>query len=590
MESEAITQLSADLLAGRDRAAMGAKVVGAVGTMPLPELLVLLVDVILMANQDRDRLASKVAHLLAVPFRRSSEQSSDQQLALFAKAIEALKPAPAASAGPATDADSAPAVEPPPAEPRPDIPALLAETERQIKEEVERLRLEQEAERAKRRAEQSADREAGAAKEAVPWPTHLPLREVEVDVDPAELVCADPNCDCQRQVIRKETSWHLEREVRSSVVVTHRLVRACPHHHGGPVIAPVPPKPVDKGHLGFGLAAHAIYLRYSHNLPIRRIADMLADDLVPVSEDMLDRLYTETSARMEPVLQALITCVRQAQLVNLDDTPVLILDPERPDHRRTGHMWVAVGDQRYCWFFSTPSWRSAEAEIRLGTLTGTLQGDGYKAFRKMAKKLGIPLAGCMAHLRRKLRKAMLAKDPRATEAIALIQGLYRIERLARLQGLDNNELLALRRARAVPIMAALERWAHTVAPSVETGSPLGKAWTYLNNQWDCLQTYLSNPAVSIDNNAAERALRRITIGRKLWLFFRGDATFERAARIASLLATARLHGADERRYLEWLLGELARREWSPEAAARLLPGAWLAAQEKQVEEGSAIEV
>ena len=107
---------------------------------------------------------------------------------------------------------------------------------------------------------------------------------------------------------------------------------------------------------------------------------------------------------------------------------------------------------------------------------------------------------------------------------------------------------------------------------------------------DCLQTYLSNPAVSIDNNAAERALRRITIGRKLWLFFRGDATFERAARIASLLATARLHGADERRYLEWLLGELARREWSPEAAARLLPGAWLAAQEKQVEEGSAIEV
>jgi hypothetical protein len=133
------------------------------------------------------------------------------------------------------------------------------------------------------------------------------------------------------------------------------LVRACPHHHGGPVIAPVPPKPVDKGHLGFGLAAQAIYLRYSHNLPIRRIADMLADDLVPVSEEMLDRLYTETSARIEPVLQALITCVRQAQLVNLDDTPVLILDPTRPDRRRTGHMWVAVGDQRYCWFFTTPS-------------------------------------------------------------------------------------------------------------------------------------------------------------------------------------------------------------------------------------------
>jgi len=254
-------------------------------------------------------------------------------------------------------------------------------------------------------------------------------------VDPAELDCADPDCDCRRQVIRKETTWHLEREVQSSVVVTHRLVRACPHHHGGPVIAPVPPKPVDKGHLGFGLAAHAIYLRYSHNLPIRRIADMLADDLVPVSEEMLDRLYTETSARIEPVLQALITCVRQAQLVNLDDTPVLVLDPKRPNRRRTGHMWVAVGDQRYCWFFSTPSWRSEEAETRLGTLTGTLQGDGYTAFRKMAKKLGIRLAGCMAHLRRKLRKAMLAKDPRAT-AVGPHRRTFRRDGEPARQGLD----------------------------------------------------------------------------------------------------------------------------------------------------------
>jgi transposase len=94
----------------------------------------------------------------------------------------------------------------------------------------------------------------------------------------------------------------------------------------------------------------------------------------------------------------------------------------------------------------------------------------------------------------------------------------------------------------------------------------------------------------IDNNAAERALRRITIGRKLWIFLDGNATFERAARIASLLATARRRGADERRYLEWLLRELARREWSAAAAARLLPEAWLVAQEKKAEEGTSVEV
>jgi transposase len=137
-------------------------------------------------------------------------------------------------------------------------------------------------------------------------------------------------------------------------------------------------------------------------------------------------------------------------------------------------------------------------------------------------------------------------------------------------------------------MAALERWARTGAPTIETGSPMGEAWTYLNNQWDYLQTYLSDGRVSIDNNAAERALRRITIGRKLWLFFRGDVTVERAARLASLLATARLHGANELEYLRWLLQELARREWSVVAAAGLLPDAWMAANNKKAEQGSAV--
>jgi hypothetical protein len=90
--------------------------------------------------------------------------------------------------------------------------------------------------------------------------------------------------------------------------------------------------------------------------------------------------------------------------------------------------------------------------------------------------------------------------------------------------------------------------------------------------------------------AKSQFLRPKSIGRKVWLFFGVDAAFKRAARIASRLATARLHGADERRYLEWLLRELAPREWSPAAAARLLPEAWLAAKQQKAEEGARVEV
>ena len=165
--------------------------------------------------------------------------------------------------------------------------------------------------------------------------------------------------------------------------------------------------------------------------------------------------------------------------------------------------------------------------------------------------------------------------------MALVQGLYRVEELARLRGLNFEQRGELRRERSVAIMAELIGWAKKIQPSIVTGSPLGKAWTYLSNQLKPLQVFLYNGTVSIDNNAAERGLRRITIGRKLWLFFRGQAKLEFVANLMSILTTARLHQANELAYLAWLLEQLARREWSVKAAAQLLPDAWIALQKQK---------
>ena len=589
MEAEEQTVVATALLAGRDRSALLAQLVALSVSMTLPDLLAFLADLLCTAGLDRDQLKERIAELLAARFGQSSEKANTTQLDLFAKAIELLAVADALPADSATveDQQEGSSTAPPP--PKPTVVELLAQTEREIEERTEQLRAEHRAELQRRReAAQAARAEMGAGQGGA-WPTHLPIREVVVEFDPSQRCCADPDCGCARVIIGRETSWQIERTVLVEILLIHRDILACASHHGGPVIAPLPPKPVDKGHMGFDLAAHAIYLRYSHNLPIRRIVDLLADELVPVSEEMLDTLFTTTAARMDPVLKALVREVRSASLVNVDDTPVLILDKKQPKGRRTGRIWLALGDERFAFYFSTPNWKAQEAEDRLGALMGTLQGDGYKAFKRLAKKQGIKLAGCMAHLRRKIRRAMVQGDPRAVEAMSLVGALYRIEKLARLQGLDDAELLALRQERAVPIMEALRRWAETVAPSIEPKSTLGEAWTYLDNQWDYLQTYLSDGRVSIDNNAAERGLRRITIGRKLWLFFRGDVTTERAAQLASILTTARLHGANERAYLRWLLEELARREWSDEAARQLLPAAWLAAQQKKTQDGGAVE-
>jgi len=453
----------------------------------------------------------------------------------------------------------------------------MAQTESEISSLVDEQRAAKERERALRRQAQKEARAQGG--NVVSWPTNLPVREVVREVPAAMLDC--DVCDDARNIIKYETSWQLVYTTTAEVLVTKTPVLACKNHHGGPVTEAVPPKPVDGGRMGFTLAARVLYLRYSQNIPVCRIVEMLNTDGVPVSEEMVHTLIRVTAKRAKPVVEALAEQVRAAKLVNLDDTPVTVLKTKGKRNRHKARVWLALGDGKWAWFFATKNWEAKEAEEHLGEITGTIQGDGYRGYPKFAQKQGIDLAGCWGHARRKLFKAVKAEDPRATEAMALVQGLYRVEKLARLRNLLPDDIVALRQERSAPLVDALGAWAEKVAPSIVKGSPLGKAWTYLNNQWMQLRVFLSNGHVSLTNDAAERGLRRITIGRKLWLFFQNDKNAAWAATLASLMATARLHGANELEYITWLLKQLARREWSPAAARNLLPDIWMAAQNEE---------
>jgi transposase len=341
--------------------------------------------------------------------------------------------------------------------------------------------------------------------------------------------------------------------------------------------------------MGFTLAARLLWLRLTHNLPVRRLAEMMQAEGIPVSEGMIHTLICESGERAKTLVEAIQHQVQQAALVNLDDTHTDVHEGEKERTRRRARVWLALGDDRYAYFFATRTWQTKEAETALGPLKGVLQGDGYRGFPRMAARGGNNLAGCMSHLRRKVRKAVVARDPRAAHAMALIQGLYRVEELAELRGFGPEQRLALRKERSVHIMAELLAWARMVEPSIETRGPLGQAWTYLRNQQEPLQVFLTDGTVTIDNNAAERGLRRITIGRKLWLFFRDQDKLEHVARMMSVVTTARLHRVNELEYLQWVLKQIARREWSATAAAALLPGAWTAAREKQRQEVGAAD-
>ena len=540
------------------------------------EAVSFLADLILAMGADRDYLKARLVALLATKFGRRSEKSSAEQLNLFAEALRIVE-GDASSSSDSTDESAG--------EPTPDPAAVAAELIEQTKTEMTALAAERRAQRKAAREAQRAARQLekdDKTGKPVPWPTHLPIQENTLELPEDKRICDD--CGKERNIIGYETSWRLEHTTKTEVVVIHIPVAACPSHHGGPVTLPVPPKPVDGGRLGFSLAARLLWLRTTHSLPVRRITEMLGADKVPVSESIIHTLICTTGERAKPLVEAIQAEVQQATLVNLDDTPTDVHEGHRKRKRRTARVWLALGDERFAYFFATKTWKAKEAEEALGIITGVLQGDGYKGFPKYTRRHDLVLAGCMAHLRRKVQVSFKARDPRATLPMALIQGLYSVEKLARMQELDADGRLTLRQERSVPIMKALIVWAKKVEPTIETSSPLGKAWTYLSNQLEPLQAYLSNGNISIDNNAAERGLRRHTIGRKLWLFFRGQAKLEHITRIMSIVTTARLHGVNELAYLTWVLEQLARRTWSPVAARELLPAAWLAMQEQQAKE------
>ena len=586
MPSTEPSKVAIQLIKERSRDTLVEGLKGTLAGMDADESAAFLADLILAMGADRDHLKARLVALLATKFGRSSEKSSADQLNLFAEALRIVE------GDTSTDSPTEGSSDETAGEPEPDPTVAAAQLIEQTNAEVTALAAQQreqrKAERDARRAAQKLARAQGVGD--VPWPTHLPIRKVYLELPEGQRICSDYDCELERAIIRYEISWRLEYTTTTEVVLTYVPVAACPSHHGGPVTVPVPPKPVDKGQMGFSLAAHLLWLRITHNLPVRRIAEMMQAEGVPVTEQMIHTLISTTGERAKPLAAAILGEVQRATLVNLDDTPTDVHEGHRKRKRRKARVWIALGDELFAYYFATKTWKAKEAEDALGTITGTLQGDGYKGFPKYAQRHDLTLAGCMAHLRRKLRKAVEAHDPRATLALALVQGLYKVEELGRLQALDAEGRLALRQERSVPIMKALVAWAEDVQPTIETGSPMGKAWTYLSNQLEPLQAYLHDGHISIDNNAAERGLRRHTIGRKLWLFFRGQAKLEHVARLMSIATTARLHGVDELAYLAWVLEQLARRTWSDVAARQLLPDAWLTMQKQQAEEVDTDEV
>ena len=410
-----------------------------------------------------------------------------------------------------------------------------------------------------------------------PLPEHLPRIEIEHDLAEREKPC--PGCGQVRCRIGQEISEQLEYLPASFKVLRHiRHKYACRQcdtagESAQVVAAAKPPQPLDKGLAGPGLLAYVAVSKFGDHLPLYRLEHIFARQQVHVARSTMCAWLAAGAKLLQPLLELMIASVKQSRVIHTDDTRVPIQSPGEKKCR-SGRLWTYIGDAEhpYLVFDYTPDRSRAGPQTWLGDYRGYLQADAYGAYDGIYAPGHVQEVACWAHARRKFFEALETDRHRAGQMLLLVRELYAVEERAK--DLAEAQRLALRQTHSVPVLNKIEAWltGQSACAEVLPRGPLGQAITYARNQWQALCRYTTQGFLNIDNNAAERALKRVAIGRKNWLFAGHDEAGRTAALWYSFIASAERHRLDPQHYLTSLLAQFPTTP--ADDIPRLLPDAW----------------
>ena len=329
------------------------------------------------------------------------------------------------------------------------------------------------------------------------------------------------------------------------------------------VQAAAPMRPIERGLPTAGLLAQVIAAKYADHCPLYRQEGIYRRSGVELPRAMLASWAGEAATLLDPLVGALERYIMAANKLHADDTPVPVLSPGK-GRTKTGRLWAYVRDDRpssgsdppAVVYRYSPDRKSEHPLAHLRTFTGILQADGYSGFTPLYADRRICEAACWAHARRKYYDVYVVdRSPTAGEALARIGALYAIER--EIRGQPSLVRAAARGTRSAPLLTELRAWLKSTHASLSAKSPLAGAIQYTLTRWTALTRYVEDGRIEIDNNAAERAIRALVLGRRNYLFAGSDAGGETAARLYSLIGTCRLGGIDPYIYLRHVLERIA---------------------------------
>jgi hypothetical protein len=294
-----------------------------------------------------------------------------------------------------------------------------------------------------------------------------------------------------------------------------------------------------------------------------RQSEIYAREGVDLDRSTLAGWVGATSELLAPLVEAVRSHVMAASKLHADDTPVPVLAPGN-GRTKTGRLWTYVRDDRpsgdtaapAVWFAYSPDRRGENPRQHLKLYKGALQADAYAGFQQLYESGTIVEVACWAHTRRKFHEIHIAHaSPITSEAIERIAALYAIE--AEIRGSTPEVRRTIRQARARPLLDNMKTWLEAKLAKLSRKSYTAAAIRYALSRWPALTRFVEDGHLEIDNNAAERALRVVALGRKNYLFAGSNAGGERAAAIYSLLGSAKLNGLDPELYLHHVLDRIA---------------------------------
>lgn len=418
------------------------------------------------------------------------------------------------------------------------------------------------------------------ALESSPEDSGLRFNEEEVTVK--EILVTPPELKGEQsdayEIIRYEHTYRLAQLPSSHMVLKYKhpvikkkstkTIKTCS----------APSNVIDKSVADVSFMAGMLVDKFVYHLPLYRQHQRLEQSGIVLARSTLTNIASRTIELLRPIFDSLHSSILQSKVLAIDETPIKAGRSKKPGKKKgklkQGYYWPLFGDQNEVCFTYSASRGAQHLFDQLGDFSGTILSDGYSAYNRFVTIQKATLANCWAHSRRKFEEIKDVFPKESAVALAYIGRLYEFEAAIREEALKEKEALAYRQENSKPVVEAFLAWCFEQhqRSDVLPKEGLLEAVAYVRNRETELKVFLDDPAVAIDTNHVERALRVIPMGRKNWLFCWTEIGAELVGIIQSLLVTCRLHQVNPYDYLVDVLQRIDRHPASE--VADLTPRLW----------------